>query len=182
MATEKNRQFFKPMTPEQLRRNDAVLLIVGLAGLFFLLRDFYLSASNDIPVLGWAGYVTGPIFMHKVSEILLLILWGPVVWVSNYENSGLYPRNMPAERYYKWLRFSLIVAPMQIVLATYAWTIVNLGTSPLTTNYQPLSLGEEGWVWRYYLAAIIVAGVAFVYFGAAKVVKLSQHLQSNLDR
>lgn len=175
---KKTFQIFKPMTREQLRNNDRILLVVVIIGLFFLLRDFYLSAIKDIPLLGWQGYITGPIFAHKVSEILLLILWLPSVWVFNYENSGLYPVKMPPAKYQRLLRYLLLIAPVQIVLATYAWTIVNLGTSPLTTDYHPLIFGEDGWVWRYYLAILIVAGAVFVAFASHKAIRLTVEVSS----
>lgn len=172
----KRLKIFKPMTPEQLRKNDTLLLIVLIVGLFFLLRDFYLSAQKDIPHLGLTGYITGPMFAHKTSELLLLLLWMPIVWISNYEMAGLYPRRMSPARYYRLLRVLLIVAPFQIVLATYAWTIVNLGTSPLTTNYQPLIFAENGLVWRYYLAIVILAGAVFVPFASYKAIHLANLL------
>lgn len=81
---------------------------------------------------------------------------------------------MPPERYLRWLRRLLFLAPVQMILATYAWTIVNLGTSPLTTDYQPLVFREDGWVWRYYLAALIIAGAAFVPVATSKVMKLAR--------
>lgn len=169
----KSLKFFKPMTPEQLRKNDIVLLVVILVGFFFLGRDFYLFASRDLPKLGWIGFFTSPIFAHKVSEILLLILWLPSVWVSNYENSGAYPKAMPAAKYHRILRFLLFLAPLQIILATYAWTIVNFGTSSLTTDFTPLIFREDGWVWRYYLAILVLAGAAFIPFASNKVMKLA---------
>jgi len=166
-------KIFKPMTREQLRKNDIALLVVAIVGLIFLVRDFYLSASKDIPHLGWLGYITGPIFAHKTSEILLLTLWLPSVWMFNYENSGLHPSIMPPAKYYRLLRFLLLIAPIQIVLATYAWTIVNLGTSSLTTDYSPLIFGEDGWIWRYYLAIVIVAGAVFIPFASHKAMQLA---------
>ena len=172
-------RIFMPMTPEQLRKNDKVLLVILVIGSFFLLKDFYLSAKNDIPSSGIIGYITGPIFAHKLSEILLLILWTPAVWVSNYELAGIYPNKMNPLRYYRILRFFLLVAPIQIVLATYAWTIINLGTSPLTTNYEPLAYGDDYWVWRYYLATVVAAGVAFIWYASRKTTSLARRLASN---
>ncbi len=169
-------RIFKPMTPEQLRKNDKVWLFAVMVGVFFLMSDLYRSVSMSIPKLGIVGYITGPMFAHKISEILLLLLWLPVAWVSNYEMSGLYPTRMPPERYYRLLRFLLFLAPFQVVLATYSWTIVNLGTSPLTTNYQPLVFGADGWVWRYYLAAVIIAGAAYTPFAARKATGLAVRL------
>lgn len=165
-------KLFKPMTPEQLARNDRVLIAVLVIAGIFLSWDFYRSAQQGIPSLGWVGYLSGPMFTHKLSEILLLAMWMPIAWVSNYEMSGQYPKRMPPERYLRWLKILLMLAPMQIALATYAWTIVNLGTSPLTTNYQPLVFREDGWVWRYYLGAVVIAGVAFVPVATRKVIKL----------
>ena len=164
------------MTSEQLRKNDRVLFVVLAIGLFFLLWDFYISAAKDIPNIGLIGYVTGPMFAHKLSEILLLMLWMPIVWVSNYERAGVYPNKMTPLRYFRLLRFLLLVAPIQIVLATYAWTIVNLGTSPLTTNYEPLVYREDYWVWRYYLGAVLIAGIAFIWYASRKATRLASWL------
>ncbi|MGQ9611350.1 MAG: hypothetical protein ACUVSL_08325 [Chloroflexus sp.] len=169
-------RLFKPMTDEQLARNDWVLAVVLTIGGIFLAWDFFRSAQQGIPALGLVGYLSGPIFAHKVSEILLLIMWIPVVWASNYEMSGTYPKLMPPERYLRRLRRLLFLAPVQMILATYAWTIVNLGTSPLTTDYQPLVFREDGWVWRYYLGALIIAGAAFVPVAMHKVMKLARQL------
>lgn len=161
------------MTREQLRKNDIVFLLIVIVGLFFLGRDFCLSASKDIPHLGWLGYITGPIFAHKFSEILLLVLWLPIAWISNYENSGLYPNSMSPAKYYRLLRYLLLIAPIQIILATYSWTIVNFGTSSLTTDYSPLIFGEDGWVWQYYLAIVIIAGAIFIPFASHKAIHLA---------
>lgn len=169
-------RLFKPMNPEQLRKNDRVLFVVVVVGVVFLMYDFYRSISIGVPKSGFIGYLIGPIFAHKISEILLLLLWLPAAWVSNYEIAGLYPAKMPPERYYRLLRFLLFLAPLQVILATYSWTIVNLGTSPLTTNYQPLIFGEDGWVWRYYLAAVIIVGAAYIPFAVRKVVRLAIQL------
>ena len=91
MKNLKNR-IFKPMTPEQLARNDRGWVLALLVGAGFLLWDFYRSVQQGVPALGWAGYLTGPIFAHKVSEILLLILWMPVLWVMNYERAAPDPK------------------------------------------------------------------------------------------
>ncbi len=169
-------RLFKPMTPEQLAHNDRLLGIVLTIGGIFLVWDFIRSAQQGIPALGFIGYLIGPIFTHKISEILLLIMWMPVVWVSNYEMSGQFPKGMSPEYYLRWLQRLLWLAPAQIILATYAWTIVNLGTSPLTTDYHPLVFREDGWVWRYYLGAIIIAGAVFVPVVTRKLVKLASRL------
>ena len=113
---------------------------------------------------------------HKISEILLLIMWMPFVWVSNYEMSGQFPKRMPPERYLRWLQRLLWLAPVQMILVTYAWTIVNLGTSSLTTDYHPLVFREDGWMWRYYLGAVIIAGATFVPVATRKVIKLASQL------
>jgi hypothetical protein len=63
-----------------------------------------------------------------------------------------------------------------MILATYAWTIANLGTSPLTTDYHPLVFREDDWVWRYYLGEIIIAGVACVLIVTRKVVQMASQL------
>lgn len=169
-------RLFKPMTPEQLARNDRVMSLVFVIGAIFLAWDFFRAAKQDIPSLGWIGFLSGPMFAHKLSEILLLIIWMPIVWVSNYEISGQFPKRMPPQRYLRWLKRLLWLAPVQIVLASYAWTIVNLGTSSLTTNYQPLVFREDGWVWRYYLGAVIIAGATFVPIATRKAIKLASQL------
>lgn len=166
-------RLFSPMTQEQLRRNDRLLGVVLMIGGAFLAWDFFRSAQQGIVSQGWLGYLSGPMFAHKTSEVLVLALWIPVGWVGNYEMAGQYPARMPPERYLRWLGRLLVLAPVQMVLATYAWTIVNLGTSPLTTDYSPLVVGEDGWVWRYYLGAVIAAGAAFVPVAARKMVKLA---------
>lgn len=166
-------RLFKPMTPEQLARNDRMMSLVLAIGGIFLAWDFFRSAQQGIPSLGWIGFLSGPIFAHKVSEILLLMMWMPLIWVSNYEMSGQFPKRMPPKRYLRWLQRLLWLAPVQMILATYAWTIVNLGTSSLTTDYHPLVFREDGWVWRYYLGAVIIAGAAFVPVATRKVIKLA---------
>ncbi len=171
----KNR-IFKPMTPEQLARNNRVWVVALLVGGWFLLWSFYLSVRQDVPALGWVGYLTGPMFAHKISEILLLILWMPVWWMVNYEGAGLYPKRMPPERYIQVLKGLLVLAPFQIMLATYAWTIVNLGTSSLTTDYPPLVFREDGWVWRYYLGTVVLGGMAFVPLANRKATNLASQL------
>ncbi len=165
---------FKPMTPQQLARNDRFFMLVVLIGLVFLLYHFYLSARSDIPKIGWSAYLLGPMFTHKASELLLLLMWLPVAWVYNYENAGCMPKAMPAPRYARLLLALLYVAPWQIVLAVYAWTIVNLGTSPLTTDYRPLVFGDDAWVWRYYLGTVILAGIVFVPIAVHKLMRLQR--------
>lgn len=167
-------KFFKPMTAEQLKRNDRFFVLIVLVSTVFLLYSLIESAYRDIPQIGWLGYLAGPIFTHKLSEILLLIMWLPVAWVSNYENAGIWPNRLSAPRYTKLLHVLLIIAPWQIILGTYAWTIVNLGTSPLTTDYTPLVLGEDWFVWRYYLGGVVVAGALFIPTAVRKLVHLAQ--------
>jgi len=164
------------MTPEELARNDRIGLVSVLVAVFFLLWSFYISAEKDIPTLGFMGYLTGPMFTHKLSEILLIIMWSPIVWVSNYERVHLWPKRMQPRQYLRLLKTLLFLAPFQVFLATYAWTIVNLGTSPLTTNYDPLVFREDGWVWMYYLAAVIVAGMAFIWYASRKAMSLASRL------
>lgn len=166
--------FKQPKTPEELKRNDRVGVLILAVALVFLIHNLYLSMTKDISRVGVLGYFTGPIFTHKMSEFLLVATWMPVVWVYNYEKLGIYPDKMPRERYFKLLQWLLVLAPIQIVLATYAWTVVNLGASPLTTDFKPLSLGEEGAVWKYYLGALIFAGAAFVVYASRALIRLAK--------
>ena len=174
------KKFFKPMTPEQLKRNNRFWLIILAAAAFFLLRDFYLSAIKDIPQIGFRSYVTGPIFTHKISEILLLLLWMPAAWMSNYERSGIWPAQMPPDRYLRLLKWLSVTAVAQISLAVYSWTIINLGTSPLTTNFEPLVLGQDSLIWRYYPAILTVAGMAFIPFANRKIDQLARLLATRV--
>jgi len=88
---------FKPMTPEELARNDRLLGMVLTIGGIFLVWDFIRSALHGIPALGFIGFLIGLIFARKISEILLLIMCMPVVWVSNYEMSGQFPKGMSSK-------------------------------------------------------------------------------------
>lgn len=45
-------RLFKPMTDEQLARNDRVLAVVLTIGGIFLAWDFFRSAQQGIPALG----------------------------------------------------------------------------------------------------------------------------------
>jgi hypothetical protein len=47
-----------------------MLVIVSVASPF-LLWDFYHSMTRDVPSLGLFGHVTGLMFAHKLSEILI---------------------------------------------------------------------------------------------------------------
>lgn len=152
----------KKMSPQALRLNNIFMAIAGLIALFFLLQDFYHSVVRSLPTMGAVGYLTGPIFIHKISELIIGGCWFFVAFMSNQENAGLWPAWMPHERYGTFLRYSAVAVSVATVMATYAWTITNLGTSPLTTDFTPLSLRPgEALVWRYYLGVLVVAGVIY---------------------
>jgi hypothetical protein len=160
----------RPMTATQLRyANYTMLSIVSVAGAF-LLWDVYLSIAKDVPRLGVFGYVTGPMFAHKLSEIVIAGAWLWFALMYNHEKAKLWPAWMTTARYHRSLHLTAIVVLCATVLATYSWTILNLGTSARTTNLaEPPGIGEEGFVWRYYLAGVIIAGVAYVMFAMRKL-------------
>jgi hypothetical protein len=88
----------------------------------------------------------------------------------NQEKAKLWPAWMPPQRYHRSLHLTTIVVLWAMVLATYAWTILNLGTSARTTNLaDPPGIGEEGFVWRYYLGGVVFAGGAFVMLAMRKI-------------
>ena len=146
-----------------------MLIIVLVAGTFFL-WDFYLSFVKDVPKFGVFGYVTGPIFAHKLSEIIIAGAWLWFAFMNNHEKASQWPSWMTPQRYYRSLYLNAIVVLWSVVLATYAWTILNLGTSALTTNIaEPPGIGQEAFVWRYYLGGVIIAGGAFVMFAVRKI-------------
>ncbi len=171
----RRRLFFKKtMTPEELRRNHRGMAVAVGVGVAFLIQNLYRSIVQDVPQVGWTGYLTGPVFVHKVSEFLLLAVWIPYVWLLNHELAGVWPERLSVAGAIRLLRGLQILALLQVVLATYAWTLANLGTHPLTTGVTPLALGEGGWVWTYYLAALIVAGAAFVPLATGKALVLAR--------
>ncbi|RMH72012.1 MAG: hypothetical protein D6675_05370 [Gemmatimonadetes bacterium] len=144
-------------------RNRGIVLAVLIGG-FFILRDFYLHAVRFLPELGVAGYLMHPIFCHKISELIIAGSWLFVAFMANHERARRYPSWMPPDRYQTVLKFTGIANLVAVILATYAWTVVNLGTSPSTTNFTPLVFRENGWVWRYYLALLIIAAALHVIF------------------
>ena len=52
---KKPSKIFKPMTHEQLRKNDIVLLLVVIVGLFFLRRDFIFICEQRYTAFRVAG-------------------------------------------------------------------------------------------------------------------------------
>lgn len=165
----------RPMTASELRWNDMLILSIVLVAGPFILRDLFLSFAKDVPRLGVLGYVTGPIFAHKLSEIFIAGAWIWFAFMYNHEKSNLYPSWMPPQRYQRSLHVTAIVMLWSTVLATYAWTILNFGTSVRTTNLaDPPGIGEEWLVWRYYLGAVVIAGGAYVMLAVGKIVRSKQ--------
>lgn len=72
----------------------------------------------------------------------------------------------------------IFIAPIQVVLSTYAWVIANFGESSIMTIYGSFILREYGWLLRYYVAILIVAGTLFVPFASRKVIKLVNQIES----
>lgn len=139
------------------------MAVAAAVALCFLLRDLCQSLSRSVPDLGWTGTLTGPIFAHKVSELVIGGGWFFVAVVGRHERAGLWPGWITRKGYGAFLRASAVAVSVATVLATYAWTITNLGTSPLTTNVKPLTLRpDEGWLWRYYLGALVIAGTVYI--------------------
>ena len=168
----------KTQIPEKklkfLKMNTYFMLVVITIAIFFLLKDFYESIIASIPKLGVVGYLTGPIFAHKISELYIGGWWVFVSMVSNYDKLGIMPTWITEKNYLKLLYLSAFGMIPAIILATYSWTIINLGTSPLTTNYTPLPLikGQgEAMVWKYYLAVVILAGAGYIVFALRRVMK-----------
>ncbi|MGE3275565.1 MAG: hypothetical protein AB7O67_10665 [Vicinamibacterales bacterium] len=151
------------MTPAQLRRADLAMVVIATIGAGFLVWDFRASVAKDVPVMGALAYVTGPIFAHKISEVLVAAAWLFSAYALNHERARTWPAWLPHDRYLRLEPALAVVALVGTVLATYAWTILNLGTSALTTNLaEPPGLGPAGAVWRYYLGAVVLGGVAYV--------------------
>jgi hypothetical protein len=158
------------LTAAQFRRATIMMVsIVVIAGAF-LLWDFYLSAAKDIPNIGMLGYLTGPMFTHKLSEIIIAGVWLWFAHMYNAEQANLWPSWMPPERYRRSLLFTAAAVFGATVLATYSWTIINLGTSARTTNLaDPPGIGEDWIVWRYYLGAVVMAGGAYLIVAMKKI-------------
>lgn len=151
------------MTAARLRSaNYTMLLIVSVASVF-LAWDFYHSVAQDVPRIGVLGYLTGPVFAHKVSEVVIAGAWLWFAALYNFEQAGLWPAWLPPERHHRSLQATAVAVVLATIAATYAWTILTLGTSPRTTNIaDPPGIGEDGLVWRLYLGAVVVAGAAYV--------------------
>ncbi len=165
----------RSMTPTELRYANIMMLVVTLVASIFLVWDFYISIAKDVPSLGILGYLTGPIFAHKLSEILIAGVWLWFAFMYNHEKANLWPRWMPQYLYYRFLHLTAIVALWAMVLATYAWTILNLGTSAQTTNIaNPPGIGVDGLAWRYYLGALVIAGGIYVMLAMRKIVNFQQ--------
>jgi hypothetical protein len=151
------------MTASQLRAANYTMLIVVSIASVFLAWDFYHSAAKDVPRIGVLGYITGPMFSHKVSEAIIAGAWLWFATLHNFRRAGLWPAWLPPERHRRSLQLIAIAVLWATIAATYAWTVLNLGTSARTTNIaDPPGIGEDGLVWRLYLGAVVVAGVAYV--------------------
>ncbi len=160
-----------------MKANITFMIVVGCIAFFFIFFDFYKSIVKSIPVYGLNGYLIGAIFHHKVSEIIIGFCWFFVSIMKNYEKMGELPKLIPKERYGKFLYYSSIVMIFAVVEATYAWTLVNLGTHVTTTNYKPLIFDRdpvEVFVWRYYLAALVVVGGIYIVQMMKKGLKLME--------
>lgn len=153
----------RSMTAAQLRAaNYTMLMIVSIASVF-LAWDFYHSVARDVPRIGVLGYLTGPMFSHKVSEAIIAGAWLWFAALYNFGKAGLWPAWLTPERHRCSLQVVAIAVLWATVAATYAWTILNLGTSARTTNIaDPPGIGEDGLVWRLYLGAVVAAGGAYV--------------------
>ncbi|MGE0640102.1 MAG: hypothetical protein AB7G12_06140 [Thermoanaerobaculia bacterium] len=162
----------RPMSAAELRRADWSAVVIVAIGSAFLLRDLFFSIGKDVPRLGLLGYLTGPVFAHKLSEILVggIWIWAACMW--NHEKADLWPSWMPRARYRRALEWTAVLALAGVVLGTYAWTVLNLGTSARTTDLvDPPGIGEEWLVWRLYLGAVVLAGCAFVVYALKKLAR-----------
>ena len=160
----------RPMTASQLRRANYFAIAIGVLGGTFFLWDFYLSFTKDVPRMGVLGYLVSAVCAHKVSEVLVAAVWIWTACMYNHEKAGLWPTWMPPQRYRRALQVTAVLALVAVVLATYAWTVLNLGTSARTTNIaDPPGIGEEWMVWRFYLGAVVLAAAAHVVFALRKV-------------
>lgn len=156
----------------QLKRRDALALVAAIIGAAFLLWDFCRAALLEVPTLGWTGFLLGPICQHKISEFIVVISWMFAAVMFNHTHAGLWPQWMPPRRYGKVLRWLSVAMMLAVVPATYAWTVLNLGTSPLTTNFAPRQ--EYLWVWRGYLGAVILAALSFPLLMGPAGIRLTQ--------
>ncbi len=149
----------KALTAVQLRRRDLTAAALAAIGFLFLLWDFRRAWLLEVPVAGWRGFLTGPICQHKISEALIAGAWMFVAVMYNHQHANLWPAWMPAARYGRVLQRLTIVMVLSLVQATYAWTVINLGTSPLTTGVEPIQANLL--VWRGYLGALVLAAALF---------------------
>jgi hypothetical protein len=160
----------RPVPSAQLRRADYMMLVIVLVASAFLLWGCYVSAATNVPELGVFGYLTGPMFAHKLSEILVAGAWLWFAFIHNHEKANLWPSWMPPQRRQRSLHLSAAMALWSIVPGTYAWTILNLGTSARTTNIvEPPGIGDEWFVWRIYLGAVVIAGGLYVMLAVKKI-------------
>jgi hypothetical protein len=97
-------------------------------------------------------------------------------FVGNHQHAGLWPSWMPPQRYGKVLRRLSALTILAIAPATYAWTVLNLGTSALTTNIAPRQ--EYLWAWRGYLSVVILAALAFPSLPGPMDIRLTQQKEN----
>lgn len=160
-----------------VKANSTFMIVVGMIAFFFIFLDFYKSIVKSIPMYGITGYLIGAIFHHKISEMIIGFCWFYVSIMKNYEKLGEFPSWMSEKRYGKFLYYSSIVMVFATVEAMYAWTLVNFGTHSTTTNYKPLIFNKdplEVFVWRYYLAGLVVVGIIYVIQMMKKGLKLME--------
>lgn len=165
----------RKMDQKQAETNFTALWLFGGIGLLFLGWDFYRSLEMSVPVDGWLAYLTGPIFAHKVSELIIGGSW--FIWglMRRSEKSGFYPRKFPKSAYIQYLNITSILSLPATILATYAWTVINLGTSALTTDFTPVFFsGGNVFVWTIWLAVFIPAGGVYTLVMGRKAMLLSQ--------
>ena len=109
-----------------------------------------------------------------VSEVLIAGAWLWFAALHNFEKANRWPSWLPPERLRRSLHVTAIVVLWATVAATYAWTILNLGTSARTTNIvDPPGIGEDGLVWRAYLGAVVLAGGAYVMVAVKRIAGLT---------
>ncbi len=160
----------RKLTAEQLQRRDAFALAAALIGGIILLCDYGRAAWLEVPTAGWLGFLCGPISQHKLSEFIVCASWMFAAVMFNHRHAGQWPTWMPSQRYSKILVWLCVATMLAVVPATYAWTVLNLGTSPLTTNVVPRQ--ENLWAWRGYLGVVILAALAFPVLMGPKAVRL----------
>jgi hypothetical protein len=161
-------------SPAMLRVMDWVMGLALVVAGAFLLYDAYASMAKDVPVMGWARYLSGPIFMHKVSEIVIAGGWLYYAMLVNHEAADIWPKWIGLKGYGLGLRITAAAALVATILATYAWTIINLGTSAQTTDFTPVGIQQpdEALIWYFYLGAVVVAGAAYVVVAGYKGLKI----------